>query len=444
MNGNNLPAVTGQAAPTSSVNDAPAPIDWRAHLPVHPAAEFFPLMSEKDPAALQELAESIKANGLLEPVVIWRDEADETFLLDGRNRLDAMALVGILGIDDHFLPCDVRTNRPTYSEQKVFDTKFAEDGKVDDPYAIVLGLNVHRRHLDAEQKRDLIAKVLAARPELSNRQIAEQVKDDHKKVGRVRSKLEATGALPQLKKTKGKDGKARPAKIGKKPIQTANGVEPEAKPLSAKSAEVSIEQRRAEHADLDLNPELEAEPEIAEDAEAEVKRLKTLKAKLKNNNEDKIDASASAKALAVFKAACDDRLPEMNADDLQSAIDYFAEAVEVPATELMPDLKDAQMDVKIAKAEVAALKHKLAGKLPPRESRANAWRRLADEAAANTEQLIEYQGEFESIRSAQPDSLQDGPLAQKCEEICGIDLESALSALQEAADAEVPLGFGRD
>ena len=213
---------------------------------------------------------------------------------------------------------------------------------------------------------------------------------------------------------------------------------------ATESAEVSIEQRRAEHAALDLSPEPQAEPEIAEDAEAEVKRLKTLKAKLKNNNEDKIDASASAKALAVFKAACDDRLPEMNADDLQSAIDYFAEAVEIPATELMPDLKDAQMDVRIAKAEVAAVKRKLAGKPPPRESRANAWQRLADEAAANIEQLIEYQGEFESAKSAQPDSLQDGPFAQKCEEICGIDLESALSALQEATDAEVPLGFGRD
>jgi hypothetical protein len=213
---------------------------------------------------------------------------------------------------------------------------------------------------------------------------------------------------------------------------------------ATESAEVSIEQRRAEHAALDLSPELEAEPETVEDAEAEVKRLKTLKAKLKNNNADKIDASASAKALAVFKAACGDRLPEMNADDLQSAIDYFAEAVEVPATELMPDLKDVQMDVRIAKAEVAALKRKLVGKPAPRESRANAWQRLADEAAANIEQLIEYQGEFESAKSAQPDSLRDGPFAQKCEEICGIDLESALSALQEAADAEVPLGFGRD
>jgi hypothetical protein len=190
--------------------------------------------------------------------------------------------------------------------------------------------------------------------------------------------------------------------------------------------------------------ELEAEPKTVEDAEAEVTRLKALKAELKNNNEDKIGAGASAKALAGFKAACGKWLPNMNSDDLQAGINYFAEAVEVPAEELMPDLKRAQFDVKIAKAEVTALKRKLAGKLPPRESRAAAWARLASEAASNVEELIEYQSEFESMRDAQPDSLQNGPLAQKCDGICDIDLQSALSILEEAANAEVPLGFGRD
>jgi hypothetical protein len=111
---------------------------------------------------------------------------------------------------------------------------------------------------------------------------------------------------------------------------------------------------------------------------------------------------------------------------------------------LMPDLKDARFNEKIARAEVAALKRKLAGKLPPRESRAAAWSRHAGEACANVEALIEFQQEFETAKDGQPDSLQDGPFAQKCEEICGIDLESALSALQEAESADLPRGFGRD
>ena len=88
-----------------------------------------------------------------------------------------------------------------------------------DAYAYVISANIHRRHLTAEDKRKLIADVLKAKPELSDRQIAEQVKDDHKKVGRVRKKMEATGSLPQLEKTRGKDGKERPAR--RKPAEVA-------------------------------------------------------------------------------------------------------------------------------------------------------------------------------------------------------------------------------
>jgi len=71
---------------------------WRDVLPVHPAAELFPMMSE---AELRELGEDIKKNGLKSPVVLWRDrstDADEPFrwfLIDGRNRLDAMEFVGV-------------------------------------------------------------------------------------------------------------------------------------------------------------------------------------------------------------------------------------------------------------------------------------------------------------------------------------------------------------
>src|SRR6516164_6629030 len=60
---------------------------WRDVLPVHPAAELFPLMSI---AELRELGEDIKRRGLLQPIAFFRNK-----LLDGRNRLDAMQLVGI-------------------------------------------------------------------------------------------------------------------------------------------------------------------------------------------------------------------------------------------------------------------------------------------------------------------------------------------------------------
>jgi hypothetical protein len=226
---------------------------------------------------------------------------------------------------------------------------------------------------------------------------------------------------------------------------------------------VSAEKRKAEYAnppkandDAVAEPEAEptvAEPEVeptVEEAEAEVKRLKAertaLRTKINTNIEDdtKIDRKASAKALAEFNVACTTSLPEMNSEHLQEAVDRFAEIVEVPAKKLMPDLRELQSDLKIAKAEVTALKRTLAGKLPPHESRAAAWQRLAGDACRCIEDLIEYQQEFQDAKDGQPDSSQDGPFAQKCEEICGIDLESALSTLQEAESADVPLGFGRD
>jgi len=212
------------AAPTISK----PPFNWRVHLPVHPAAELFPLMSESE---LKEHAENIQANGLIAPIIIWK-ENDKFLLLDGRNRLDALALVGMLRVDDHGTLIDAKSGdeiRQTYRR----------DG---DPYEIALSLNVHRRHLNAEQRRELIAKVLKAKPEASNRLIAKQVKADDKTVASVRSVLESTAEIPQLKKTKGKDGKARPVKGKKKstippvppvppvPIKAASLAAPEAKP----------------------------------------------------------------------------------------------------------------------------------------------------------------------------------------------------------------------
>ena len=68
-----------------------APKSWRDVLPVHPAVEMFPLMS---PDELKDLGADIKQKGLSQPVSLWRTETGYS-LLDGRNRLDAMEMVGI-------------------------------------------------------------------------------------------------------------------------------------------------------------------------------------------------------------------------------------------------------------------------------------------------------------------------------------------------------------
>ena len=68
------------------------PKSWRDVLPIHPAAELFPLMS---PDELQALGEDIKKHdGLTSSIALWRaDPAAQLQLLDGRNRCDAIELV---------------------------------------------------------------------------------------------------------------------------------------------------------------------------------------------------------------------------------------------------------------------------------------------------------------------------------------------------------------
>src|SRR5215469_16977945 len=72
--------------------------NWREHLPVHPAADLFPLLSPDD---LKTLADDIMANGMQHRIPLWGDPVAGLRgcqLIDGRNRLDALALLGFLGV----------------------------------------------------------------------------------------------------------------------------------------------------------------------------------------------------------------------------------------------------------------------------------------------------------------------------------------------------------
>jgi hypothetical protein len=179
---------------------------WRDVVPIHPAAELFPLMS---PDELRALGEDIQKNGLTSPIAIttrkdakgWNYQS-----LDGRNRLDAMELVGI--------PFKVaRENGQCWLQsadldQPVFPAAIIEDWN---PYAYVISANIHRRHLTAEQKRDLIANLIKATPEKSDRQIAETVRASPTTVGTVRREMEGKGEVSKLDTRTDAKGVKQPA-----------------------------------------------------------------------------------------------------------------------------------------------------------------------------------------------------------------------------------------
>jgi hypothetical protein len=181
--------------------------DWRSRIKVHPAADLFPMMS---PEELKALGEDIKANGLRMPIETWFDEkAEEEWLIDGRNRLDALASLGY-----HFVRRETRCGEWTRHEHLIIHeptgrktVQVRQHGG--DPYTLAISFNINRRHLTTQQKGELIAALLKAEPERSDRATAAIAKTSPQTVTKVRKDLEATAQIEQLDKRTGKDGKTR-------------------------------------------------------------------------------------------------------------------------------------------------------------------------------------------------------------------------------------------
>jgi transposase len=83
--------------------------------------------------------------------------------------------------------------------------------------AYVISKNLCRRDLTAEQRREVLAKVVAAQPGKSDRELAKQAGVSHPTIAKARRKAEATGKALPVEKRVGADGKARkqPAKKAK-------------------------------------------------------------------------------------------------------------------------------------------------------------------------------------------------------------------------------------
>jgi hypothetical protein len=220
---------------------------WRDVLPVHPAARLFPPMSE---SKLRELGEDIEENGLSSPIVLWQaDENATAVLLDGRNRLDAIEMV--IG---H--PKVSRWSVTVDGWSGMTPSVITLAGHVD-PYSYVISANIHRRHLNAEQKRDLIAKLLKAQPEKSDRQIGKQAGVSHPTIAKARKQAEATGkALPVEKRT-GADGKARkqPAKKSTKKAERRHKAREYRAAKEAREREAAAAEDRADLAAYEAEAE---------------------------------------------------------------------------------------------------------------------------------------------------------------------------------------------
>jgi hypothetical protein len=182
--------------------------------PVHPVNDL-PMMSDDE---LDALAKDIKANGLQEPVILWRDNREEAngstgpfpiYLLDGRNRLAALKRLGIKDPTKAKYGDVVAVTVRTLNAVRQLTTIGGRSGmsarwETDcDPLALHTALNVYRRHLTTKQKRKAIENMLIAQPGMSDRVIAKKAKASPTFVGTIRSGVHGG----QVKTRTGADGK---------------------------------------------------------------------------------------------------------------------------------------------------------------------------------------------------------------------------------------------
>jgi hypothetical protein len=181
---------------------------WRDVLKIHPAAELFPLMSPDEAAGARRGYQEERAH-----------EPDRHHHPQGRQRLElpiySTAATGSTPWSLLASPFKVaRENGHCWLESADLDPPIFPGAIIEDrnPYAYAISANIYRRHLTAEQKRELIAKVLKVQPEKSNRTIARQTKADDKTVGKVRRELEGRAEIPHVdavEDTKGRKQLAR-------------------------------------------------------------------------------------------------------------------------------------------------------------------------------------------------------------------------------------------
>ena len=156
----------------------------------HELAARFPLMSEADFAAL---VADIRANGLRNPILMYQGR-----ILDGRHRQRACQILGI---------------EPTFA----LFTGDAEAAKRE-----VDSLNLHRRHLTAQERRALVIEELKRDPAQSDRSIAKKAGVQHQAVSHARRNLEAAGAVGESPTRIGADGVAQSATKGGRDTGTTN------------------------------------------------------------------------------------------------------------------------------------------------------------------------------------------------------------------------------
>jgi hypothetical protein len=333
------------ATETATNSTAPQAQSWRDTLPIHPAAALFPRMSSDE---LRELGKDIRKNGLRFPIALWQsDKGASALLLDGISRLDALEVE---------LGRPIRVVQRTYRLRTWYSLETDEDGEsvpvTDligeagnttaeqqtliflgrdvDPWEYVASANLHRRHLTAEQRRELIGKLIEAMPEKSNRQIAKLVNASPTTVGTKRAEMEATGDVSKLDTLSDTRGR-------RQPVHKARATAPQARrDERAVAVKTGVTNTDVTAAPSESSATVAARDDIGPDSAGEIARL--------NARVDELQAEK--------------RQLEIKAVGLRSEIDELKAADEgAPKAQTIPELLATllQLDTSMTTGEIEAI-----------------------------------------------------------------------------------------
>lgn len=150
--------------------------------------QTMPALSEEDAIALEK---SIRTHGIQVPVLMDEEGA----IIDGHHRWEIGTRCGIQ------VPTEVREG-------------LTEAQKV----ALSISLNIDRRQVSRQQKREIIAASLKADPTASNVEHARRTGASDKTVQTVRADLEGRSEIPNVEERRDSSGRTQPATKPDRPV----------------------------------------------------------------------------------------------------------------------------------------------------------------------------------------------------------------------------------
>jgi ParB-like chromosome segregation protein Spo0J len=166
---------------------------WRKIMKVHAAAEKLRPATDDECRALRG---DLHKNGQIEPVLLLTIAGGPKLLGDGRTRLDLLEDNGV-----QVITADGELLVP----HKV--VSLPDDAAA---LSLVLSLNLYRRHLSLDDRRNLVRTVLTASPEKSDRQVSKIVGLSHPTVTKERKYLESQGDVVKLSTSSDSTGRKQP------------------------------------------------------------------------------------------------------------------------------------------------------------------------------------------------------------------------------------------